>query len=311
MSKSWKRIVVAGFLFVAFISVLMYSTLQTILAQEAPVKKINLYATDGYVKMPDGSQMYIWGYTLENKKGAAVYPAPTIEVVEGDYAEITLTNLGPSKAGILPVAHTIHFHGLDTDQKNDGVPHTAAPVLVGQSFTYQFKAKHAGTYFYHCHVDTVEHLQMGMTGTFIVKASGGVKQAWTGGPPYDKEMVFHLNEIDKSWHDAVEQRKNYDRTVFEPDFWTMNGEFKSKNASSSIRAEAGETFLIRLINSGYEKHTFHMNGRTFKVIASDGRPLKQAVEKQSVTLASAERYDILVTFDQAGTYPVEVDGQSK
>ncbi|BFT74525.1 multicopper oxidase family protein [Paenibacillus sp. P36] len=312
MSKNSTRIVVTLLLFVAFSIAIMFSTFQPMmLAEEAHTKKISLYATDGYVPMPDGSQMYIWGYSLENKKGSAVYPAPTIEVEEGDHVEINLTNLGPSKAGILPVAHTIHSHGLDTDQMNDGVPHTSAPVLVGQSFTYHFKANHAGTYFYHCHVDTVEHLQMGMTGALIVKASHGAKQVWTGGPSYDKEVVFHLNEIDQSWHEAVEQRKLYDRTVFKPNFWTMNGEFQSSHAGSSIRALAGETYLIRLINSGYEKRTFHMNGRTFQVVASDGRPLKQAVDKQSITLASAERYDILVKFDQAGTYPAQFDGQTK
>jgi FtsP/CotA-like multicopper oxidase with cupredoxin domain len=303
--------IAAVLFFVAFIAVFIYSPLETTLAEGSSVKKFNLYATDGYVTMPDGNQMYIWGYSLENKKGTAVYPAPTIEVEEGDNVEVTLTNLGPSKPGILPVAHTIHFHGLDTDQRNDGVPHTQPPVLVGETFTYQFKASHAGTYFYHCHVDTVEHLQMGMTGVFIVKAHGGVKQAWTSGPSYDKEVVYHLNEIDKSWHDAVEQRKAYDRTEFKPKYWTINSEFQSTKASSSISVLAGETVLIRLINSGYEKHTFHMDGRTFKVIATDGRPLKKAIDKQSITLASAERYDILVTFDKDGTYPVQVDAQTK
>ncbi|MFD0616150.1 multicopper oxidase family protein [Paenibacillus sp. GCM10027629] len=304
-----KRVVVALFLFFICTAAFNYSTLQSIFAHETNVKKINLYATDGYVTMPDGSQMYIWGYSLEKEKGTAVYPAPTLEVEEGDQVEIMLTNLGPSKQGILPVAHTIHFHGLDTDQRNDGVPHTSPPVLVGQSFTYSFKADHAGTYFYHCHVDTIEHLQMGMTGSFIVKAKMGAKQAWTGGPSYDQEAVFHMNEIDRSWHDAVEHRNTYDRTAFIPDYWTVNSDFKAKGEGSEIQAQAGETFLIRLINSGYEKRTFNMNGLTFKVIASDGRPLKQAVDKQSITLASAERYDVLVKFGQAGTYQVEVDGE--
>ncbi|MEK8129202.1 multicopper oxidase family protein [Paenibacillus filicis] len=304
-----KRIAVVGLFIMALAVVLMYAAIQPIVAKESAVSKIQLYATDGYVKMPDGSDMYIWGYSLQNQRGTAVYPAPTLEVTEGDQVEITLTNLGPLKPGILPVSHTIHFHGLDTNQRNDGVPHTAPPVFVGQSYTYQFKAKHAGTYFYHCHVDTVEHLQMGMTGTFIVKAREGVKQAWTGGPAYNKEAVFHLNEIDLSWHHAVEQRQTYDRTVFKPDFWTLNGEFTARSAKSSLAAEAGDRYLIRLINSGYQKHTFHMNGRKFQVIASDGRPLLQPVEKQSLTLASAERYDILVQFEQSGTYPIGVDGE--
>ncbi|MFC3788103.1 multicopper oxidase family protein [Paenibacillus sp. GCM10012307] len=307
--NAMKRLATVAVFCVSIVAALKYGAIQPIAAQENTVKKINLYATDGYVKMPDGSDMYIWGYSLQNEKGTAVYPAPTLEVTEGDQVEITLTNIGPSKSGILPVAHTIHFHGLNTNQKNDGVPHTSLPVFVGKSFTYQFKAQYAGTYFYHCHVDTVEHLQMGMTGSFIVKAREGVNQAWTEGPSYDKEVVLHLNEIDRSWHKAVEQRQTYDRTVFNPDFWALNGEFSGKNAKTSITAKAGETYLIRLINSGYQKHTFHMNGRQFKVIASDGRPLQKSLNKQSLTLASAERYDVLVKFDQAGTYTIHVDGE--
>ncbi|PZE20022.1 multicopper oxidase family protein [Paenibacillus xerothermodurans] len=294
-----------------FTAGLLYSMAQTALAEETPVKKINLYATDGYVPAPDGTELYIWGYSLQNKKGTAVYPAPTIEVEEGDDVEVTLTNLGAAKQGILPAAHTIHFHGLDTDQRNDGVPHTHPPTFVGESFTYQFKATHAGTFFYHCHVDTVEHLQMGMTGPFIVKAQGGGKQAWTNGPSYDKEVVYQLNEIDKSWHDAVEQKQWYDRTDYRPDFWALNDQFISQNAGTSIRAEAGETVLIRLINSGYEKHMFDLSGRTFQVIATDGRPLPQPYETQAITLASAERYDILVRFDQTGDYPVRFDATTE
>lgn len=307
-----KRRLATALICAALVTILFGSVSYTpVLAEDNKTAKFHLYATDGYVSMPDGSEMYIWGYSLENKKGTAVYPAPTIEVEEGDQVEITLTNIGASKSGILPLAHTIHFHGLDTNQKNDGVPHTSPPVLVGESFTYQFKAKQAGTYFYHCHVDTVEHLQMGMTGAFIVKAKGGLKQAWTNGPSYDREIVYQMNEMDVSWHEAVANRQSYDRTVFEPDYWTLNGEFLAQQASTSISGKKGETILMRLINSGYEKHTFHMNGRTFKVIATDGRPLKTALNKQTITLSSAERYDLLITLDQDGSYPIVVQGLTK
>jgi FtsP/CotA-like multicopper oxidase with cupredoxin domain len=184
--------------------------------EKEAVKKFHLYATDGYFTLPDGEQVYIWGYSLKNEKGTAVYPAPTLEVNEGDQVEVTLTNIGTKKEGIKRVAHTIHFHGLDTDQENDGVPHTSLAIQVGDSFTYRFTATHAGTYFYHCHVDTIEHLQMGMFGAFIVKAKDGANQAWTEGPSYDKEYTFVLNEIDPVWHKAVEEGEPYDRTIFHP-----------------------------------------------------------------------------------------------
>ncbi len=270
------------------------------------VKQFQLYATDGYLTLPDGEKVYIWGYSLENKPGTAVYPAPTLEVEEGDQVEVKLTNIGSAKTGLKRVAHTIHWHGLDTDQVNDGVPHTAPAIQTGESFTYRFKATHAGTYFYHCHVDTIEHLQMGMHGSFIVHAKDGEKQAWSGGPAYDKEYVFHLNEIDPIWHKAVEEGKPYDRTQFHPRYWTINGKaFPDimKDPNTVITGNVGETVLIRLINAGYEEHPFHMHGHHFKVIATDGRPLPAPIEKDTINIGQGERYDLLVTFTQNGEYP--------
>ncbi|WP_164779550.1 multicopper oxidase domain-containing protein [Paenibacillus kobensis] len=271
------------------------------------VKKFHLYATDGYMTLADGKKAYIWGYSLSNVKGTAAYPAPTLTVNEGDLVEVTLTNLGPGKEGIQPLAHTIHFHGLDTDQQNDGVPDTHPPVQPGSSFTYKFTAKHAGTYFYHCHVDTVEHLQMGMHGAFIVKAKNGIKQAWTGGPVYDKEYVMLLNEFDPVWHAAVEEGKTYDRTDFHPRYWTINGKSfpdTLNDPTTMVHATVGQRVLIRLINSGYEEHSIHLHGVHFQIIASDGRPLPAPIEKDTVSLGPAERYDILVVFDQSGEFPL-------
>ncbi|WP_256759426.1 stalk domain-containing protein [Cohnella sp. WQ 127256] len=271
------------------------------------VKKFHLYATDGYTKLPDGSSLYLWGYSLSNEPGSATYPAPTLEVNEGDHVEITLTNIGAKKSGIKKLSHTIHFHGLDTDQANDGVPHTSAPISVGESFTYQFTADVAGSYFYHCHVDTIEHLQMGMYGAFVVKAKGGGNEAWTGGPSYDKEYVLLLNEIDTTWHKAVEEGTEYDRTAYHPTFWTINGKAfpdTEDDPTTRIDGAIGQKVLIRLINAGYESHSFHMHGFHFQIIASDGRPLPQPLEKDTVLLGPGERYDLLVTFDQAGSFPL-------
>lgn len=291
-------------------AVVMTMTLVTpfssIAAETATTKRFQLYATDGYMKLPDGNPLYIWGYSLTNEPGSAVFPAPAIEANEGDRVEITLTNIGPKKTGIKRVAHTIHFHGLDTDQKNDGVPHTSPAIQVGESFKYEFTAKHAGTYFYHCHVDTIEHLQMGMYGAFIVKAQNGINQAWTGGPSYDKDYAFLLNEIDPAWHQAVEEGKPYDKTNFHPKYWTINGKAypdTEKDPASFIDGVIGETVLVRLINSGYEPHSFHMHGYHFRIIASDGRPLPEPLTKDTVLIGPGERYDLLVTFDQTGMFP--------
>ncbi|WP_239618941.1 multicopper oxidase domain-containing protein [Cohnella mopanensis] len=301
------RLALRSILLAAILLAFMFDRPTANAANEAqPVKKFHLYATDGYVTLPDGKSIYVWGYSLADEPGTAVFPAPPIEANEGDAVEITLTNIGPKKSGIKRLAHTIHFHGLDTDQANDGVPHTSQAIQVGESFTYKFTASHAGTYFYHCHVDTVEHLQMGMYGAFVVKAKGGANQAWTGGPVYDKDYVFLLNEIDPVWHQAVEEGKAYDRTNYQPRYWTINGKAypdTEEDPTASISGEVGEKVLIRMINAGYQSHSFHMHGYHFQVIASDGRPLPEPLTKDTILIGPGERYDLLVTFDQAGSFP--------
>jgi plastocyanin len=304
------RMLKVWFIFLTLMLSLTYipfkATNQALADDIGNIKKFHLYATDGYLTLPDNTQVYIWGYSLQNEKGTAVYPAPKLVVNEGDQVEVILTNIGPKKEGIKRLAHTIHFHGLDTDQANDGVPHTSEDILVGDSFTYRFTATHAGTYFYHCHVDTVEHLQMGMHGAFIVKAKDGADQAWTGGPSYNKEYTFVLNEIEPDWHKAVEEGKTYDRTDFHPRYWTINGKAypdTEGDPSTSIEGKVGDTVLVRLINSGYQTHSMHLHGHHFKVIASDGRPLPAVEEKDTINVGAGERYDLLITFTQSGNYP--------
>ncbi|SEM63093.1 Copper amine oxidase N-terminal domain-containing protein [Paenibacillus sp. OV219] len=271
------------------------------------VKRFHLYATDGEVKLADGKRLYIWGYSLKNEPGTAILPSPTLTVNEGDKVEVTLTNIGPLGSHIKKLAHTIHFHGLDTDQANDGVPHTSQAILPGESFTYRFTATHAGTYFYHCHVDTIEHLQMGMHGAFIVRAKGGAPEDWTGGPRYDKDYVFLLNEIDPIWHEAVEKGETYDRTDYHPRYWTINGKSypdTESDPATMVEGRVGDSILIRLINSGYDTHSIHMHGEHFQVIASDGRPLPAPLTKDTIEIAPGERYDILVKLTQSGHFPI-------
>ncbi|HYF79342.1 MAG TPA: multicopper oxidase domain-containing protein [Symbiobacteriaceae bacterium] len=269
-------------------------------------RSFTLYATDGYTTLPDGEKLYIWGYSGEKKPGTATLPGPRLRVNEGERVNITLVNIGPSIQKGTKAQHTIHLHGLDVDQANDGVPHTSLQLNVGEEFTYTWTATHAGTYWYHCHVDTIEHLQMGMYGAIVVMPKDGSNRAWTGGPEFDREVTMVLSEADPAWHGAVETRKAYGREAFKPRYHLINGKGFPDVASdpeSVVAGEVGETVLVRLINAGYTWRSMHMHGFHFKVIASDGRPMPFAWEKDTLSIAPGERYDILVTLDKKGAYP--------
>ncbi len=276
-------------------------------AGAAPASRVfHLYATDGYLTTADGRRLYIWGYSLENRPGSATVPGPRLEVEEGERVVIRLTNLGPSRPGGHPVPHTLHLHGLDVPQSEDGVPETSPTVGVGTTRTYTFTATHAGTYWYHCHVETVEHLTMGMYGALVVKARGGRNEAWTGGPSYDREYTLVLSEMDPDWSAAVAEGRPYDRTRFQPRYFFVNGRSfpdTMSDATTHLQGQLGQRLLIRLVNAGYQWRAMHLHGFHFQVIASDGRPLPQPLVKDTLSVGPGERYDLLVELNQLGQYP--------
>ncbi len=115
--------------------------------------------------------------------------------------------------------HTIHHHGIEPTPANDGVGHLTFDVGSGVLYKYQWRAAEAGTYFYHCHVNTVLHFEMGMYGLLIVDApkppeatDPSVPDApyQDGGPGwvhvrddlafYDKEAFWVADDIDTGWH---------------------------------------------------------------------------------------------------------------
>lgn len=46
---------------------------------------------------------------------------------------------------------------------------TAKPVKPGETFTYEFTVKDAGTFFYHSHVETDRQIPAGLSGPLIVE----------------------------------------------------------------------------------------------------------------------------------------------
>ena len=164
---------------------------------------------------------------------------------------------------------------------------------LGSPFTYTFVAPHAGTYMYHCHVDTVLHVELGMYGTVIVRPpDGSTNKAWTDGPVFDKEYIWHLHTFDSSWHYGPHVSGS--RTVrYRPDYFMINGrdgDATLTDPTTAVTAAAGERVLVRASNVGYLPALVGLGGLTFDVIASDGRPLPAPISTVEQMVAPGERY---------------------
>jgi hypothetical protein len=161
------------------------------------------------LRFPDGAEHDMWSF--EDERSGRRFPAPLIRATEG---EIVHVHLKPSKR-----SHTIHLHGMEPDPRNDGVGHTSFEVTG--SYTYQWRPDPgtpgdvnqgaAGTYFYHCHVNTVLHVQMGMVGPMIIDpvvhpdypVPAGARRPFVDGPLYDiaTEAMLVPYSVDPRWHE--------------------------------------------------------------------------------------------------------------
>jgi hypothetical protein len=87
------------------------------------------------------------------------YPGPTIRVPRGVVFHCDTSGKGPPP-------HTIHWHGIEPSPMNDGVGHCS--MEIGK-YVYQLQPNFIGSYFYHCHRNTVQHFEFGLYGFLVVE----------------------------------------------------------------------------------------------------------------------------------------------
>ncbi|MFA5860479.1 MAG: multicopper oxidase domain-containing protein [Candidatus Thermoplasmatota archaeon] len=150
-------------------------------------REFDLYLVRMTHEIYPGASMGMWAFSLTPEDGSGSVPGPALRVNEGD---TVIVNFHPGVSGF---NHTIHWHGVDVPWQMDGVPFmTQKPVEAGETFTYDFIAKPAGTYWYHCHVDPTHHIDMGMYGALIIDPAPSHSD-----PHYDKEFLLMLDDMDR------------------------------------------------------------------------------------------------------------------
>jgi hypothetical protein len=115
-----------------------------------------------------------------------------------------------------------------------------------------------------------------------------------------------LSESDPAWAAAVAEDRSPDLRRFDPRYFFVNGRSfpdTMDHPDTHLVGHLGERVLVRLVNAGYGWRSMHMHGFHFEVVASDGRPLPQPYLKDTLSIGPGERYDLLVTLDQLGSYP--------
>ncbi|KEF54214.1 uncharacterized protein A1O9_10010 [Exophiala aquamarina CBS 119918] len=211
------------------------------------------------------------------------WPLPVIDVDKGDRLVVNALNS-------LDRDVSMHFHGMFQNGTNymDG-PNmvTQCPIPPGASYVYNFTVNQNGTYWYHCHTDYC--YPDGYRQALIVHD----KDAYFN-EMYDEEFTITLSDW---YHEMIEDiapsfLSLYNPTGAEPipDSFLFNDTHNTK-----IPVEAGKTYMFRLINTGaFTAQYFYIEDHTFQIVEVDG-VYTEPKESNTVYIATAQRYSILVT----------------
>lgn len=255
-------------------------------------------------------------------------PSPAIRIEQGDQVYITLEN-----SHYMP--HTLHLHGADhgftnsAGEGNDGVPVTSeVPVLPGEARTYELTPRHAGTMFYHCHVQPHVHVQMGLQGLFIIEENrpNNTLQTMNIGAglvrvpsvasveSYDREYDLHYLDLDKELSERVQKyndprlitqsmHRDYDITDATVDYFTLNGRsFPYTFRESLLVGAENDRIKLRVVNGGSKGIALHTHGHKFTVTDRDGvaKPEVTQVPQDVVWIATSQRVDLSLELNNDG-----------
>lgn len=260
-------------------------------------------------------------------------PGPTLKFNEGDDAVIHVKNSMNEDT-------SIHWHGLLLPYGMDGVPGQGGfkGIKPGETFTYHFKIRQNGTYWYHAHSDGQE--QDGLYGALVIAPKEqSIKSDYDEVillSDYSNEMSSDILSNLKMSSDYYQysrrtigdffesvKSKGFKAAFDESKMWgqmrmlptdlsdvsqytfLVNGKTPKQNWTGKVKR--GETTRLRVINgSAMTIFDVRVPGLKLKVIASDGQPV-EPFDVDEFRFAPGETYDFLISpsDDKAYTFVAE------
>jgi CopA family copper-resistance protein len=266
-------------------------------------------------------------------------PGPILRFREGQTVTLRVTNR-------LEQDTSIHWHGLLVPSDQDGVPGVSFPgIRPGETFTYRYRVRQSGTYWYHSHSALQE--QLGHYGPLIIDPVGPDPVAydrehvvmlsdWTFQDPHRvtsalKKQAGYFNFQQRTLSDffrdanenglreTVADRMMWGKMRMDPTdildvtgatyTYLVNGLPPAANWTGLFRP--GERVRLRFINGSSATYfNVRIPGLSMTVVQADGQNV-QPVTVDEFQIAVAETYDVIVQPDAGQAYTVFAESMDR
>jgi FtsP/CotA-like multicopper oxidase with cupredoxin domain len=223
-------------------------------------------------------------------------PGPVLRLREGQPVRINVIN-GSGYPNL------VHWHGLFLSSEQDGTAEEGSPIIQpGQSLTYAFTPKPAGTRWYHSHAMAMSDLSKstysGEYGFLIVEPAAGDPGR------YDQEVMLASHTWLGKWVSMQDMRKgpppdNGLEVMYHAA--TLGGRMLGQG--EPVRVRQGERVLFRVLNANASMGvSLALPGHRFQVIALDGNPVPTQASIEVLKLDVGERADVIVWMNNPGVW---------
>ncbi len=175
------------------------------------------------------------------------------------------------------------FPGLLTIAPSDSVQHT-----------WYFPQD--GAFIYYDPSDAPSNRYMGLAGQILVlSAATSFNYSW------------NLKEHQSSYNNAIALGNAVDWSVYDPDFFTVNGVSYpdiQNDSLATVDVSLGQPYRIYISNTGQSKHSIHIHGFHGTVIRSSAGNIQVNASKDTFPIKSMESVVIEITPDKLGRYSV-------
>jgi len=223
---------------------------------------------------PSGPATTVWGYQ-------GLYPGPTIVAQRNRRVVVRQVNLLN-----VPNTAVTHLHGGHTPPDSDGAAFTEDEIPLGgfRDYVYPNDNPVACTLFYHDHfLDfTGRNVAMGLAGAYLIQDEFEHELVARGalpGPDYDYPLLLQ------------DRLFTADNQLFYSPF---NGAIQPRLKVANRR------YRFRIVNGSNARYygLALSSGEPLTVIGGDQGLLPQAVQVQSLVIAPAERYEVVIDFSR-------------